>query len=453
MDKKYNGLSNIDIETPENVSYIIDTLTSEGYEAYAVGGCIRDTILGLIPGDWDITTSALPMEIKGLFRRTVDTGIKHGTVSVLIDKESYEVTTYRIDGEYEDNRHPKEVEYTSNLIEDLKRRDFTINSMAYNKEDGLIDPYNGLADLEKRLIKCVGNPKDRFSEDALRTLRAIRFSAQLDFSIENHTKEMICEMAHLINNISKERIQLELDKILVSNNPEKIVAIYETGLSDYILPEFNLMMNTSQNSIYHKYSVGEHTLIVMKNTRNDHYLRWAAFLHDVGKPYTRSKDEGGKHHFKNHDNEGALIASRILKDLRFDNKTVDIVTRLVKYHNIKICLSKDSVRKSIALMGKDIYQYFIELYYADLLAKSDFAIELNMGNYEYIKNTYKEIITDNDPLSLKDLDIKGGDLMDIGISQGKQIGAILDKLFNMVLENPDLNRKDYLIQFVKNNFL
>lgn len=453
MINKNNGLKNIHITIPKDVSYIINKLTSHGFEAYAVGGCVRDKILGREPEDWDITTSALPNEIKGLFRCTIDTGIKHGTVTVLLDKIPYEVTTYRIDGEYGDNRHPNKVEFTTNLLEDLKRRDFTINAMAYNEEEGFIDPYGGLGDLENKIIRCVGQPKERFSEDALRTLRAIRFSAQLGFLIEKETQKMISEMAYLIPNISKERIQVELDKILVSDYPGNIITVYETGLSSYILPEFDAMMTTPQNSIYHIYNVGEHTLAVLENIRNDHYLRWAAFLHDVGKPFTKIIDKDGRDHFYNHDKEGALLTAKILKNLRFDNKTVDIVTRLVKYHEYKRAKGEIEIRKNISAIGKDIYPLLIELYFADLSGKSEYAIEKVRPNLEYLKRTYEKIIRDKDPLSLKDLKVKGSDLIDIGVSPGKSIGRILDMLLNMVLENPDLNDRESLLKFVKKNLI
>ena len=254
------------IELPEKVKYVIDTLMDAGYEAYAVGGCIRDSILGRKPEDWDITTSANPMQVKNLFRRTIDTGIQHGTVTVMLEKEGFEVTTYRIDGEYEDGRHPKEVVFTSNLIEDLKRRDFTINAMAYNEKDGLVDAFCGIEDLEKKVIRCVGNPEERFQEDALRMMRAVRFAAQLGFSIEKNTKRAIVELAGNLAKVSAERIQVELVKLLVSNHPEEFMTAYETGLTKVFLPEFDAMIKTPQNNKHHCYNVGEHTIEVCSPT-------------------------------------------------------------------------------------------------------------------------------------------------------------------------------------------
>ncbi|NLZ82338.1 MAG: CCA tRNA nucleotidyltransferase, partial [Clostridiales bacterium] len=232
------------IQIPDKVNNIIDTIMSHGYEAYIVGGCVRDMVLGKEPEDWDITTSATPLQIKKIFKRTIDTGIQHGTVTVLLDHEHFEVTTYRLDGIYEDNRHPKEVSFTSSLTEDLRRRDFTINAMAYNKEEGFIDQFDGLADLEKGIIRCVGDPDERFNEDALRILRAVRFSAQLDFTIESATLEAIKDKVGFLRNISAERIRIELMKLLVSDHPERLRLLYETGITAVVLPEFDKTMTT-----------------------------------------------------------------------------------------------------------------------------------------------------------------------------------------------------------------
>lgn len=449
MSSKYNGNKNVSIEVPDDVVHIMDTLNANGFEAYAVGGCIRDSLLRREPEDWDITTSAHPMEIKQLFRNTIDTGIKHGTVSILINKQTYEVTTYRLEGEYEDNRHPSSVSFISNLIEDLQRRDFTINAIAYNREDGLVDPFGGLVDLRGKIIRCVGDPKERFSEDALRTLRAIRFSAQLGFDIEKRTRDCISEMSDLIVNVSMERVQSELDKILMSKNPCKIRVVYETGLSAHILPQLDIMMNTPQNSLYHKYSVGEHTISVLGNTRENHYLRWAALLHDVGKPETRMEDIRGKDHYYNHGSSGAEIARRVLRDLRFDNKTVDIVTRLIKYHDYKTEMNEANIRRAIVKIGADIFPLYIELCFADLAAKSRFAIEKSFGYLKYLKTTYDKIIERKDPLTIKELKINGKDLLEMGFPKGEIIGRILSELFDRVLGDPSFNDRAVLLEYVK----
>ena len=239
------------IQMPVNANRIIHTLQEAGHEAYIVGGCVRDAILGKEPGDWDITTSAKPEEVKALFRRTIDTGIEHGTVTVMFDKEGYEVTTYRVDGKYEDHRRPTSVTFTASLIEDMKRRDFTINAMAYNETEGVIDHFDGMGDLKRKMIRCVGEPKERFDEDALRILRALRFSAQLDFSIDEKTKEAIRNQAVYLKDISAERIHVELTKLLVSSHPERLRTAYELGVTKIVLPEFDAMMETEQNNKHH----------------------------------------------------------------------------------------------------------------------------------------------------------------------------------------------------------
>ena len=278
---------------PPNVNRIIHTLQENGFEAYAVGGCVRDSILGRVPGDWDITTSASPQEIKSLFSHTVDTGIEHGTVTVLMDREGFEVTTYRVDGDYEDCRHPKSVQFTRNLREDLLRRDFTINAMAYNDEDGLVDIFGGMEDLEKRMIRCVGCARERFGEDALRIMRAVRFAAQLGFEIEEETKEAIRALAGNLRQISAERIQTELVKLMTSPHPELIREAYELGITAVILPEFDRLMDTAQETPHHFCNVGQHTIHVICAVRNDRILRLAALFHDFGKPDMKSIDAEG----------------------------------------------------------------------------------------------------------------------------------------------------------------
>lgn len=261
------------IQLPEDVRFIIHTLQDAGHEAYAVGGCVRDSLLSRTPDDWDITTSARPEETKKLFRRTIDTGIQHGTVTVMLKKNGYEVTTYRVDGEYEDGRHPKEVIFTANLIEDLKRRDFTINAMAYNEESGLVDAFTGKKDLEEGIIRCVGDADERFTEDALRIMRAVRFSAQLGFSMEDKTKAAIRGHAENLRKVSAERIQTELTKLVTSPHPEYLRSAWETGITAVFLPEFDRLMRTPQNNPHHCLNVGEHTLRAMQAVRPDKILR------------------------------------------------------------------------------------------------------------------------------------------------------------------------------------
>ena len=345
------------ISLPEKVENIISTIEANGFEAYAVGGCVRDSILGRIPDDWDITTSASPQQVKALFRHTIDTGIQHGTVTVMLGREGFEVTTYRIDGEYEDSRHPKEVTFTSNLREDLKRRDFTINAMAYNNRTGLVDAFGGLEDMERKLIRCVGESQERFEEDALRMMRAVRFSAQLGYAIEEGTEQAIRKMAGNLGHISAERIQTELVKLLVSPHPDYLRICYETGITKVILPEFDRCMETAQNHPHHCYTVGEHILHSLREVERDKVLRLAMLFHDIGKPETRTTDENGRDHFHGHSAAGETAARQILRRLRFDNDTVYKVCRLVLYHDYPVEARAKSVRRAVHKIGEDIFPY------------------------------------------------------------------------------------------------
>ncbi|MBE5926475.1 MAG: CCA tRNA nucleotidyltransferase [Lachnospiraceae bacterium] len=434
---------------PKSVKLIIDILEKNGFEAYAVGGCVRDAMLGREPQDWDITTNALPFQVKELFTRTIDTGIQHGTVTVMMNHIGYEVTTYRIDGEYEDGRHPNDVEFTSNLVEDLKRRDFTINAMAYNDRTGLVDEFDGIGDLQRKVIRCVGNPEDRFNEDALRIMRAVRFAAQLGFGIEENTRNAIVKLAENLKMISKERIHTELIKLLVSKNPQMILEMYNTGITGYILPEFDDMMNTPQNSIYHIYNVGEHTIKVLTSIEDNQYLRWAALLHDVGKPSTRTTDEKGIDHFHGHEEIGSEIARKILKNLKMDNKTIDIVTRLVRYHDYPLTDGKKSIRRSMNKVGEDIYPMFLKLKRADIEGKSPLSIEKNIPILQNAELLYEEICRANECVTIRNLDISGKDLLELGILRGEMVGKTLEKLLEIVLDEPEKNKKEILLEEAK----
>lgn len=433
------------IEMPQHVKFIIETLESAGFEAYAVGGCVRDSLLGRKPNDWDITTSAKPLETKALFKRTFDTGIKHGTISVLLDKEIYEVTTFRIDGEYEDARHPKEVVFTSKLKEDLLRRDFTINAIAYNDRVGLVDMYGGVDDLKNKVIRCVGFARDRFSEDALRILRAVRFAAQLEFGIEKETESAIVELADTLSKISVERIQTELVKMLISNHPEYIKKAWELGITKVILPEFDVMMDTPQNNPNHCYSVGEHTVNVLKLVPNDKVLRLAALFHDIGKPATRITDESGVDHFKNHPQEGAKIAHNIFRRLNFDNDTDSKVCRLVLYHDWTIGAVPEHIRRYINRIGEDSFPGIFTLNEADINAQSQYRKDEKIDNLSSLKKAYENVVKEGQCVSLKTLKVTGKDLINAGIEAGPGLGDILKNMLLLVLDEPDKNDKEYLL--------
>ena len=434
------------IKLPENAKIILDTIHEAGFEAYVVGGCVRDAVLGRVPGDWDITTNAVPQDIKKLFRRTIDTGIEHGTVTVMMGKEGYEVTTYRIDGKYEDNRHPSEVTFTKNLTEDMKRRDFTINAMAYNEEEGLIDRFGGLEDIEKGLIRCVGNPYERFSEDALRIMRAIRFSAQLGYSIENKTCEAIKELSPTLEKISAERIQVELVKLLLSDHPDKIRQAYELGITKVILPEFDACMDTEQNNIHHAYSVGEHIIQTMLNIRSDRVLRLTMLMHDIAKPVTMTIDEAGVNHFHGHDIKGAEMARAIFRRLKFDRDTMDKVCNLIKYHDYRFPATAKNVRRAMNKVGVEAFPYFLEVRYADTMAQSDYQRQDKLQQIEDIRDIYEEIIAKHECVTLGDLAVNGRDLISQGVTPGKKIGDVLEKMLMDVIDNPEHNSKEYLLE-------
>jgi tRNA nucleotidyltransferase (CCA-adding enzyme) len=359
---------NVRIDIPEDVKFIIDTLINSGYEAYIVGGCVRDSILQKYPKDWDITTKANPEEVMKLFDKVVLTGLKHGTVTVMINNEGYEVTTYRTDGEYEDNRHPKEVKFVSSLKEDLARRDFTINAMAYSEKDGLVDYFGGIQDLNNKIIKTVGEPKKRFNEDALRMLRAIRFSAQLNFKIDENVLYMIKELKYNIKNISKERIREEFNKIVISN-PRKIEILKECGILEYIIFGINEIYGFNQNNPYHIYDLYEHIIVATEAIEPILHLRLTVLLHDLGKAKTKTTDENGISHYYAHPKESVKMAEHILKDLKYDNNIINKVLTLIQYHDCTL-KSKLSVKRMLNKIGEELLRDLIKVQRADILYQS-----------------------------------------------------------------------------------
>lgn len=394
------------IELPKDVRYIIDILTQNGYEAYAVGGCVRDSILGRVPGDWDITTSALPQQVKALFRRTIDTGIQHGTVTIMLGKNGYEVTTYRIDGKYEDSRHPESVEFTPNLEEDLKRRDFTINAMAYNDENGIVDIFGGIDDIRNRIIRCVGNAHDRFTEDALRILRAVRFSAQLGFEIEKATKDAARELAPTLVKISRERIHTELNKLLLSDNPDYFSVVYELGVMKVIISELE---GVNSGDI-------DRLKVLIKRTKPCLPERYAALLSVIGKDKTRA----------------------VLKGLKLDNATISMAVKLVEYLGITPALTEPQMRHYINEVGKEDAIRVIDF-------NLSFADDSMHEEYTDMRKLCAHVLERGDCTSLKELDVTGKDLVDAGFEAGKQLGELLNSLLTEVLDNPSLNDRNYLL--------
>ena len=439
------------INIPPKAKEIIEVIQRAGYEAYVVGGCVRDSILGRDPQDWDITTSALPLQVKALFPRTVDTGLKHGTVTVMIGKEGFEVTTYRIDGAYEDNRHPKEVQFTPSLEEDLKRRDFTINAMAYNDESGLVDLFGGMEDIENKVIRCVGDAKERFSEDALRIMRAIRFCAQLGYRIEEETKKAVALLAPNLKSISAERIQAELIKLVTSDHPEELKTAYETGVTKIILPEFDRCMETGQHHPHHMYSVGEHILVGLENVPKDKFLRLAMLFHDIGKPLCKTTDDNLIDHFYGHQAVSEKLTKDILKRLKFDNDTLHMVSKLVLYHDY--CNGRQGdmklMRRALNRIGEEAFPGLFDVMRADILAQSQYMREEKLAGLQEWEDCYQAVIDSNQCVSLKTLAVTGSDLIRMGMEPGKEIGAMLQSLLEHVLEVPADNDRDILLQRVR----
>ncbi|HAG69158.1 MAG TPA: CCA tRNA nucleotidyltransferase [Lachnospiraceae bacterium] len=442
------------IDLPKEVAQIISMLEEKGFEAWAVGGCIRDSVLKREPGDWDITTDAEPEEIKAVFRRTVDTGIKHGTVTVLIKDKGFEVTTFRLDGKYEDARHPSDVTFTKSLKEDLKRRDFTINAMAYNSRRGLVDEFGGLSDLEHRLIRAVGDPGERFSEDALRIMRAVRFSAQLNFTIEERTLSAIPEKAESLRLISAERIREELLKLLASAHPEKLLTLSETGITAVILPEFDRELVTPQNNKHHQYNVGIHTIETLKysvtfdealSKEDITVLRLTMLLHDMGKPDCHTRDEDGTDHFKGHSAVSVGIAESVLRRLKFDNATIKRVCTLVRYHDHRQECSEANVRRTAAVIGRDLMPLWFMVRRCDTMGQSVYIREEKLKATDRFEETYERVLQNGDCLTIGELAVNGNDLIACGMKPGRELGTLLKRMLDLVLEDPSLNTRERLL--------
>jgi tRNA nucleotidyltransferase (CCA-adding enzyme) len=440
------------IKLPSYIRNIINILNIYQYEAYVVGGAVRDTLLGKEPKDYDIVTSAKPDKVIDIFEKlnyqVIPTGLKHGTVTVLIDNNPVEVTTFRVDGKYSDNRRPDSVTFVETLEEDLSRRDITINAMAYHPDLGIIDYFGGESFLEQKCIKTVGNASERFQEDALRMMRAIRFSCQLDFKIEQYTFEGIQINAELIKNVSNERIRDELVKILLSDYPAKgIELLQKSWLLQYILPELNECVGFDQKNPHHNKDVFKHTLKVLENVPKNINVRLAALLHDIGKPITFSMGEDGFGHFYSHHMKGYDLTQDILRRLKFDNKTIENVPILVKEHMSRYPhIRKSNIKKLINRVGIDNIDNLINLQIADIIGSNP---PFDFKNVIELKEEINRILNTEEPLSVKDLEISGYDLMQLGMKPGKKMGIALNELLEKVLENPELNTKNHLIEEAK----
>lgn len=435
----------VDQKLPNSVTTALSHLEERGFDAYLVGGCVRDSLLGKQPDDWDITTNAWPEMVRSAFSNypVIDTGIQHGTVTVLIGHLPVEITTYRIDGAYSDHRHPDLVQFTPSLRQDLARRDFTVNALAWSPSSGLIDYFGGKTDLEQGVLRCVGEPEKRFEEDALRILRAVRFASVLGFSIEAHTAAAIHAQKESLREISPERIQKELVKLLCGRDVENIILNYYDVLSTFI-PPIQKMAGFEQHNPHHIYSVLEHTARAVSSCRPEPALRLAMLFHDMGKPERFSLDQRGIGHFYGHAGLSAQYAKQLLEKLRFDRATIELVTALVKWHDSVIPLEKKAVKRWLNRLGKEKLELLLQVMTADTLALAP-EYHARATEIEQTGFMIRKILDEQECFSLKDLAINGQDLIGIGIPEGKQVGDILQLLLTGVIEEKLPNEREALL--------
>lgn len=441
------------IAIPKNAEIILNLLNKNGYKAYVVGGCVRDYILGKNGGDIDITTSALPMVIEQILTekniKVVETGLKHGTVTAVIDKEQYEITTFRKDGDYKDNRHPQNVSFVDDIKEDLCRRDFTVNAMAYNHEDGIVDLFGGINDIENKVIRAVGDPNRRFKEDALRIMRAIRFSSVLGFSVEENTKKAIFDNKELLKNVSVERIYVELVKLLLGDNVLNVLSEYKDVIA-VIIPELKPTFDCEQNNPWHIYNVYNHIINAVNYAPKREDMRLAALLHDIGKPSVKTTDDKGIDHFKTHAKVGAEIAQSILKRLNVSNKIYDKVTTMIYYHQAVEKVDDIRVKRWLSKLGEEYTRDLFFIRIADLKAHNPQKTDYEIKKIYSLIDELDEIIKRGDAFKISDLAVNGNDLIALGY-KGADIGNKLNEILNLVVDDKIKNDKNIIIKYIKNN--
>lgn len=445
----------MEIHIPTGARKIIARLEQHGYEAYIVGGCVRDSLMGKRPSDWDICTSARAEEMMALFedKRVIPTGIQHGTLTILAEDGAYEVTTFRIDGEYLDHRHPKSVAFTRELAEDLSRRDFTINAMAWHPERGLIDLFGGVEDLRDRLVRAVGDPVQRFNEDGLRMLRMVRFATVLDFDYDPATYDAVRKQGHLLQYISKERIQVELNKILLAAHPARgLEDLYTLGMYPYIIPLMCHTVGFAQRGGHHFLDVFEHSLLAVGVIAPELVLRLTMLLHDIGKPFVWDSSESLSYdRFDDHAAVSAKLAGKILRDLKYDNATRKDVVELIAHHNDILLPDPVNVRRALARLGEVQTRRLVQVKVADLIAH-DLAGEREkiLALFAEISEVIDEVVARGDCTSVKALAIGGQDMMALGLS-GRAIGQMLNAALELVLEKPKMNTRETLLNWVRGN--
>lgn len=433
------------IRLPEKAALLISQLESHGHEAFIVGGCVRDALLGRAPNDWDICTSASPEEMKRCFSnlRVIETGVKHGTLTVLAEGVPFEITTYRIDGEYSDGRHPDQVLFTSDLREDLSRRDFTINAMAWHPQTGLVDPFGGARDLKRGSIRCVGKPEKRFREDALRIMRAVRFAGQLGFRVDAETERALYQYCPLLDKIAAERMRMELDKLLCGAAAEKALRDYREIIAHFI-PEIRPMFGLDQKNRHHIYTVWEHTLRTVSQIPDKPLLRLCAFFHDIGKPGSMTVDEDGCGHFYQHEILSEELTEQAMKRLKYDNDTRETVLAVIRSHSVVFRPDSKQARRLLGKLGEERLRLLIELELADVKSQNPLYREERVANIAAFREKMEEVLTEEQCFSLRHLAINGRDLLCLGIPQGPEIGRILNVLLEQVMEETLPNEPDAL---------
>ena len=444
-------MTDVQLKIPEGAAEILRKLNDSGCEAYVVGGCVRDALLGKTPHDWDICTSAKPEAVIEIFspeRRVIETGIKHGTVTVLMSDGAYEITTFRVDGTYSDNRHPDSVSFTSSLEEDLARRDFTMNAIAYSETGGFFDPYHGGEDLMLGLIRCVGEPERRFREDGLRIMRAVRFASTYRFAVEPETEDALFQLAPLLNHVSFERLRDELCKLLMGDGVEDALLRYREIIVR-ILPEIEPMFDCPQNNPWHCYDVYRHTAVSVASARRDRILRLAMFFHDVGKPACRTTNEEGIDHFYGHPVVSGDIAEQAMRRLRFDNETREAVVQLIQFHDADLALHVRSVRRMLSKLGPMQFSRLLDVQSADASAQSEEKRTEKLEKIRRLRCLGARILTEKAPLSLKNLAVNGDDLITLGMMPGPEMGKLLQKLMELVLDEPEKNERETLLRIAR----
>ena len=435
------------ISLPDDVQYIISKFEDNGFEAYAVGGCVRDSLMGNKPKDWDVCTSALPEQMMVVFEneRIIETGLKHGTITILLNDLLYECTTYRVDGKYTDNRHPDEVKFVDVLKRDLARRDFTINAMAYNPKTGIVDYYTGQQDLVNEKIKCVGNPNKRFKEDALRIMRALRFASEIGFAIDNDTAQAMIDNKGLLQNISVERIAAELDRFILGKNTDVLMMNHHEIFTE-VISELTPTIHFEQNTPYHCYDVFTHTIESVKNAPPDVKIKLTMLLHDIGKPRCYTEDENGDGHFYGHAAVSAEMAEQILRRLKYDNDTIDTVKKLILYHDAEVQASNKNIKRWLNRIGVERLRQLLQVKRADAMAQAPEHGKQKQILLEKVNVMLDDILEQQQCFSLKDLSVNGRDMIKLGIVDGKQIGTTLSKLMDMVIDEELENEREILLE-------